>query len=96
MRGAIATVVVWAAHFALIYGSTALACAQQAGRLVPWIVGVATALALAALGAIAIPAARRAARSPQLAHALPAGLGALAALAVLWEASSLFGVSACG
>lgn len=96
MRAAIATVVVWATHFALIYGSTALACAQQAGRWVPWIVVAATLAALVALAALAIPAARRATRSPQLAHALPAGLGALAALAVLWEASSLFGVGACG
>lgn len=96
MRSAIATAVVWAAHFGLIYGSTALACARQADRLVPWIVGAVTATAIAALAAIAVPAARRAVRSPRLADALPAGLGALAAIAVLWEASSLLGVRGCG
>ena len=34
--------IVWAAHFAVIYGVTALACARGNARIVPWVIGLAT------------------------------------------------------
>ncbi len=88
-------VIIWAAHFAAVYGLAALACARQAAALVPWVVGVASAIAVAALLALAIPAALRSLRTSQLADSLAAGLAGLALLAVVWEASSLFWVPAC-
>lgn len=88
-------VIIWAAHFAAIYGLTALACARQMVALVPWVVGVASLFAIAALLALAIPAARRVLRGAELADSLAAGLAGLALVAVVWEASSLFWVPAC-
>jgi hypothetical protein len=92
-------VILWAAHFTLIYGFTALACARHMSAAVPWVVGVASAAALLALAAVAIPAATRvvraAVRAAPLADFLTVGLGGLAAIAVVWEASSLVWVPAC-
>lgn len=88
-------VFIWAAHFAAIYGLTALACARQMAALVPWVVGVASALAIAGLLALAIPAGLRTLRGSRLADSLAAGLGGLALVAVVWEASSLFWMPAC-
>ena len=88
-------IAVWAAHFAIIYGFTTLACARDAPQALPWIVALPSAFALAALAIIAIPAGRRALRFAQLADFLAAGLGALAAVAVLWEASPLLFVQSC-
>ncbi|HEX6066989.1 MAG TPA: hypothetical protein VFZ04_22290, partial [Longimicrobiales bacterium] len=39
-------IVVWALHFTALYGLTALACARGQGAAVPWIVIVATAIAV--------------------------------------------------
>jgi hypothetical protein len=36
--------IVWALHFAAVYGLTALACARAFPRAVPWAVGAATLL----------------------------------------------------
>lgn len=96
MRNAIAVVIVWAAHFGTIYASTALLCERQAATLVPTAIVVSTIIALAALAALAVPAALRAIRVPVLPDVLAGGLGALAALAAVWEASSLIGVRGCG
>ncbi len=88
-------VIIWAAHFAAIYGLTALACARQAVALVPWAIGVASVIAIAGLLALGIPAGLRVLRTSQLADSLVAGLAGLALLAVVWEASALFWVPAC-
>lgn len=88
-------VFIWAVHFAAIYGLTALACARQMVALVPWVVAVASVIAVAVLLALAIPAGLRVLRTSRLADSLAAGLGGLALVAVVWEASSLFWVPAC-
>jgi hypothetical protein len=92
MGAAVLSIALWAAHFAVAYGFTALACARQMPAAIPWVVGIATIAALAATAAIAVPAAMRAARFPDF---VGAGLGALAAFAIAWEASSLLWVPAC-
>jgi hypothetical protein len=95
MARVLSPVLIWALHFAAIYGLAALACARQMIVLVPWVVGVTSVIALAALLAITIPAWLRVLRTSLLADSLAAGLGALAVVAVVWEASALFWVPAC-
>ena len=96
MGAAILTIALWAAHFTVTYGFTAFACARSMSAAIPWVVGAASAAALLALAALVVPAGIRAARAPELADVLALGLGGLAALAVIWEASSLLWVRACG
>jgi hypothetical protein len=93
--GPVILIAIWAAHFTLAYGFTAFACARAMPGVIPWVVGAASAVALVALAALAVPAAIRAARNPALGDVLTSGLGGLAAIAVVWEASSLLGVRAC-
>ena len=88
-------IVLWAAHFAIAYGFTALACARHMTAAVPWVVGAVSVAALLGLIGIALPAGVRASRTAQLADFLALGLGGLAAIAVIWEASSLLGIAAC-
>ena len=94
-------IVVWAVHFTVIYGFTALACARHLTGAVPWVVGTASAAAMLALIALALPAGIRAAgiratQAIRFPDCLALGLAALAAMAVVWEASSLLWVPACG
>jgi hypothetical protein len=95
MGPAVLTIALWAVHFTLIYGFTGLACARHMASAIPWVVSAASAAAVVALGAVALPAGIRALRTSQLPDFLAAGLGALAAIAVIWEASSLLGVAPC-
>jgi hypothetical protein len=95
MGAVILTIALWAVHFTVIYGFAALACARQMSGAVPWVVGVASAVATIALIAIAFPAAMRLARAVRFADFVTLGLGGLAMLAVLWEASALVWVPAC-
>jgi hypothetical protein len=69
--GALGGLIVWAAHFGLVYVANAIACERDlAGRtvlglpLVPVLVLGASALALLVLGVIASGAERRLRRSP--------------------------------
>lgn len=96
MLAASLTVVLWSVHFTLIYGFTALACARGMAGAVPWAVGLASAAALIALAAIAVPAGVRAVRTAEFSQFMTVGLGALAAIAIVWEASSVLWVRACG
>jgi hypothetical protein len=96
MRAATLTVLVWSAHFGVSYGFTALACARQLSSVVPWVIGAASVAALAALMALAVPAGVRAARRSELPDFLAVGLAGLAAIAVIWEASPVLWISACG
>jgi hypothetical protein len=96
MGAASLPVLIWSAHFTLIYGFTALACARQLTAAIPWVVGAASVAAIAALLALCVPAGIRVLRASQLADCLALGLGGLATLAVVWEASALFWVPACG
>lgn len=96
MMGAASTpILLWAAHFTVAYGFTALACARDLSAAIPWVVGAASGAALAALASVALTAGFRSARTSSFPDFLAAGLGGLAAIAVVWEASSLVWVPAC-
>lgn len=85
-------VIVWALHFAAIYGATALACARGVPQAAPVAVGLATLLALAALLPIIVAGWRRRA---QFEAWFAAGTAAFALLAVVWEALPALWVPAC-
>lgn len=85
-------IVVWALHFAVIYGTTGLACARGAPGMVPWVIGIATLLAAAACSAIFVMHARR---RGAFRHWLSAGIAAMALLAIVWEALPVLLVPAC-
>jgi hypothetical protein len=89
MGAVVLTIAIWAAHFMLVYGFTALACARSFAGLVPWVVVPVSIAAAAGIGVLAMRAPIRAARSSSFPDALASGLGALAIVAVVWEASSM-------
>jgi hypothetical protein len=95
MGAVILTVAVWAVHFTIVYSFTAFACAREMASAVPWVVGAASVVAAVALVGLAAPAAIRARRASRLPDFLVLALGALAGMAVIWEASSLLGARAC-
>lgn len=76
-------ILVWALHFTIIYGYTALACARGLGASAPWVVGAATVVAAAA--AIAIIATHL---SAEFTRWMTASVAALALLAIVWEGLS--------
>lgn len=87
-----APVLVWAVHFGLVYGLTALACARAAPRTVPWTIGIATLVA----AALVLLTIRRA--WPQRAEFtawLTGALAAAALVAIVWEALPALLVPAC-
>jgi hypothetical protein len=81
---------VWALHFTLIYGFTALACARGFGAAAPWVVGVATVIAAAA--AVAIIVTHLAAEFTSWMTAAVAGF---ALLAIVWEGLPALMVPIC-
>jgi hypothetical protein len=83
---------VWALHFAVVYGGTALACARGVRDAVAWNVGVATAVAAMLLVAIIVREWRRRARFEGW---ISAAIAAFALLAVGWEALPLLFVEPC-
>lgn len=85
-------VLVWAAHFMLVYGWAALACARGYAALPPWVVGVLSLAAAALCGALALHFWRTRARFER---ALGGGLAALALVAILWESLPLAMVPPC-
>lgn len=86
-------VIVWALHFAAVYGFTALACARGwSAAVAP---AIATATALAALAALAIVVAGMRKRT-EFDSWLMAGIAALSLVAILWEAIAVLLVPACG
>ncbi|KON81421.1 hypothetical protein PA01_07210 [Azoarcus sp. PA01] len=87
-----AGVIVWALHFSVIYGLTALACARAAAQAVPWVIGAATLVASGVCVAIIV---RELGRGPGFESWLAAGLAVLALLAVLWEALPVLMVAPC-
>ena len=87
-----AGVLVWAAHFTVIYGFTGLACARALDRAVPWVVGLAT---VAAAGVLAVFLVRTFHRRAAFEEAMAAGLAGLALLAVVWEGVSIVAVAPC-
>ena len=83
-------VIVWALHFAVIYGFTALACARGFGATAPWAVGAVTLVA-AALAAVIM--AKNFSR--EFTRWMSAAVAAAALVAILWEGLSAFMVPAC-
>lgn len=83
--------IVWAMHFAAIYGITALACARGLPAVVPWAIGTATVLAFAAAVAITALGARAAGFTGWM----TAAISGLALIAMAWEAIPVFVVPAC-
>ena len=85
-------VLLWAAHFAVIYGFTGLACARALDRAVPWVVGLATIAAAGGLVAIFVRGVRHA---MGFEDAVAAGLAGFALLAVVFEGASIVAVMPC-
>jgi hypothetical protein len=93
-------VIIWAAHFTVIYGFTALACARGfasaawlGSSVVQWTVGAATLLAALGTLALIVPAVR-AARAGFEAW-LSASVSGLALIAIVWEGMAALMVPAC-
>jgi hypothetical protein len=85
-----AGVVVWALHFTIVYGFTALACARGFGGAAPWTVGAATLVAAALAVALIVTNL-----GSEFTRWMTAALAAAALLAILWEGLSAFMVPTC-
>lgn len=83
-------VVLWALHFAVVYGFTALACARGFAAAAPWVVGAATLLA--ALLALAIIATNA---SSEFTRWMTAAIAGFALVAIVWEGIPAFIVPTC-
>jgi hypothetical protein len=97
-----AGIVIWAAHFGAIYGYTGLACARRFSdsgaawvALVPWVIGAATLLAVAAALVFLAPVVRSPRAAPFV-DWLGGWVAALAIVAIVLEAMAMFWVSVCG
>lgn len=84
--------IVWAAHFAVLYSFTALACARGFPGWIPWVGGVAT---FAALGAAALIIARSFPGRAQFVSWMTAAIAGLAVIAIAFESLTLVMVPAC-
>jgi hypothetical protein len=84
--------IVWGAHFAAIYGITALACARGFPGLVPWAIGIATIIAVALVFLLIWIAYKD---IGAFANWLSAAVAGLALLAIIWEAVAVLLVPAC-
>ena len=97
-----AGIIVWAVHFAIIYGFTGLACARRYAEvgdtwiaLVPWVIGVATAAALAVASVLLAPVMRLPRKAPFV-EWVSGWIAAFAMIAIVLEAAAVFWVPACG
>jgi hypothetical protein len=95
-------VIIWAVHFLVIYGFTALSCArgfhtsQWLGiGIVPWTIGVATVVAVVAIGMIVMPALGTR-RAESFEDWMTATIGGLAVIAIVWESLPVLMVPTCG
>lgn len=79
----------WLLHFTVLYGFNAIACARGFQGAVPWAVAIATVV-VGAGAALVVFQSRK-----QFIDWLAAGLGALALLAILWQALPVLMVSPC-
>lgn len=85
-------VIVWALHFAAIYGVTALACSRGVPGIVPWAVAGATVIAVALAVAIV---ARSYPRRSGFIDWMTAAVAGTALLAIAWEALPVLWVPVC-
>jgi uncharacterized membrane protein YhaH (DUF805 family) len=96
---ALSGLLVWAAHFVIVYGATALLCARGAEGSAPLIMASATFLAVAALVALLALGERRRRGIDGSGRRLLAALAmfgsAIAIVAVVWEAVAGAALSPC-
>jgi hypothetical protein len=85
-----AGVLVWALHFTVVYGFTALACARGFAAAAPWGVGIATVVAALAAAALLVTNLRT-----EFIRWMTAGIAAFALVAILWEGVSALFVTPC-
>ena len=85
-------VIVWAVHFAVIYGITAIACARDFPRAVPWTVAIAT---FAAVLAITLIVAHGYRQRGDFTGWMSAGVAAAALIAIVFEGFAGLAVPAC-
>jgi hypothetical protein len=88
----VAAVLVWAVHFAMLYGGVALACARGREEIVPTIIVAATLVATvpaAALVVLSYP------HREHFLHWLATTTAALVVLALVWEALAALLAPAC-
>lgn len=97
-----AGIVIWAAHFGVIYGYTGLACARRLAEsgaawvaLVPWVIGGATAAAVGVALVVATPVLRSPRTAPFV-EWLAGWVAALAVVAMVLEAIAVLWVPVCG
>ena len=88
-----AGVIVWALHFAALYGVTALACARGWEAIVPGFIAGATVVAVLAALAIIVGGWRRRA---VFEYWLSATVAAFGLVAIVYEALPVLTVPACG
>lgn len=86
-------VIVWALHFAAIYGFTALACARGSGALVVPAIAALSGVAVVAALAIVVAGLRR---RHEFEGWLAAALAGFALLAIVYESLPAAIVPVCG
>jgi hypothetical protein len=92
---ALGGLLVWAAHFAALYGATGLACARGFPESLPWTIGGVTFAALVANGALAL-SSLRAATAGDILDWLAVSGAAVSTLAVIWQAFPILVIPICG
>lgn len=83
-------VILWAVHFTVVYGFTALACARGFGAAAPWVVGAVTLVAAALAIALIVTHI-----SSEFTRWMTAALAAFALVAIVWEGIPAFMVPTC-
>jgi len=106
--GLFAAPLIWGADFLVIYIFTALACARRFVTatwlgigVVPWIIGLATLIALAVTLTLTLRSLRSARHHQAdstaiFVHRLSAAISGLCSLAILWNAWPVLFVPICG
>lgn len=96
----ISGIIVWALHLGAIYGVTGLVCARTAvpgwpdPAMLPWFIGGATIVALAAVLGFVVPALRPGARRGAR-HWITAGIGGFAFVGILYQGLPALLVAPC-
>jgi uncharacterized membrane protein YhaH (DUF805 family) len=96
---ALSGLLVWAAHFLVVYGATAVLCARGAATSAPLIITAATIAAVAALVVLLALGERRRRGIDSSGRRLLASMAmfgsAIALLAILWEAAAGAALPSC-
>jgi hypothetical protein len=83
---------VWALHFASLYGFTALACARGFAGAVPWFAGAAS---LAAFATIFVILARNLPRRAEFEHWVAGAIAALGLIGIVFQTVPVYWVRPC-